>query len=72
MVAGTDEQTQPKFKRIPKVGKGSGVLDERGVSNDKFFKGNCGYGRFRDIASEGALRRIFTVAFPISSPCGRL
>ena len=51
MVVGTDEQTQPKFKRIPKVGKGSGVLDERGVSNDKFFKGSFGYCRFRDFAT---------------------
>ncbi len=31
-IIGPDEQTQPKFRRIPKVGKGSGVLDERGVS----------------------------------------
>ena len=34
-IIGPDEQTQPKFRRIPKVGKGSGVLDERGVSNIK-------------------------------------
>ena len=43
MVVGTDEQTQPKFKRIPKVGKGSGVLDERGVSFLREVSGIVGF-----------------------------